>query len=507
MNKHRQQSNIYSEVVDRRVLCQLVNVSICLMSISQISPWRSDISWGPWPFDPLMAFASMVPRTNLAIEPLQKESIANNTITWHSLADLGKIGEVTKQQKSNHSIRKGRHTAPWQPPKPCRVSSRLAVSPGQVLSTLTSGFHKASLAQPVPKPTFLQCTNLQGAGQRMGRSTSFSPCQQFVTFKSWKLHGTRHISISTQNPTYYYRKFDAFLLHGNNIHIFPQRELSFCKRSWSDSAFICWLTADNAIMDWRTLTNKASHSGLVFHGSGSMGLSCFDHCDVLFDFAKFIFHSRWNLSDLAPLTFTNRSKLWVNQIIVANHQKGDQQSKLLGHLALYSTGLYSASAIFSCNSHANVHCTRILMEIQTGLMERRWRYEKHIKTWQNHWTIQNREWHRTTKENGKVYLSTPHLFCWNLLEVLPGAKLCDSMQFCFQMKLSFTLLKKYAAKLWLIFVPRLSQSLNFSGQNCPEFWSHLPLWARWSRHKTDYCTCNKCLCLPSWWLTKRHIVP
>ena len=269
-------------------------------------------------------------------------------------------------------------------------------------------------------------------------------------------------------------------------------------------------------MDWRTLTNKASHSGLVFHGCSSMGLSCFDHCDVLFDFAKLIFHSRWNLSDLAPLTFPNRLKLWVNQIIVANHQKGDQQSKLLGHLALYSTRLYSASAIFSCNSHANVHCTwirmtegikkNIRMEIQTGLMERRRRYVKHGKTID---TMQNRKWHRTTKENGKVYLRTPHLFCRNLLEVLPGAKLCDSMQFCLQMKMKllFTLLKKYAAKLWLIFVPRLSQSLNFSGQNCPEFWSHLPLWARWSRHKTDYCTCNKYLCLPSWWLTKRHIVP
>lgn len=145
------------------------------------------ISWGPWPFDPLMAFASMVPRTNLAIEPLQKNTKIINCEQYNHMTFVGEIGEVTKQQRSNHST--------LAAPKPCCVSSRLAVSPGQVLSTLTSGFHKASLAQPVPKPRFLQCTNLKGAGQRMGRSTSFSPCQQFVTFN----HGTRQ--ISPQNPS------------------------------------------------------------------------------------------------------------------------------------------------------------------------------------------------------------------------------------------------------------------------------------------------------------------
>ena len=180
MNKHHQQSNIYSEVVDRRVLCQLVNVSICLMSISQICPWRSDISWGPWPFDPLMAFASMVPRTNLAIEPLQKESMKSQS----------NKDSITQFEKDD--------TLPSGSPKTmsCKLPARCF--------SWTSSLHadlRLPQAQPVPKPTFLQCTNLQGAGQRMGRSTSFSPCQQFVTFKSWKLHGTRHISISTQNPT------------------------------------------------------------------------------------------------------------------------------------------------------------------------------------------------------------------------------------------------------------------------------------------------------------------
>lgn len=81
----------------------------------------------------------------------------------------------------------------------------------------------------------------------------------------------------------------------------------------------------------------------------------------------------------------------------------------------------------------------------------------------------------------KYTSKTPHLFSWNLLEVLPaGAKLYAI--------LSSNEIDSHchiAAKLWLIFVPRLSQSLNFSGQNCPEFWSHLPVRARLSKHKTD----------------------